>query len=316
MVAPLMIPLGAIILAGGAAAIKGTTDIVKAHSILKLAKAAHSQALTALESAQAPVHRLLTEYGLQQLKSIDETIGQFAHWIEQNEMAVKRLDQELVDGFEVTVPELPELKNEITLARNWLKGGVAGASATAIAPQAALLGVSTFATAGTGTAISSLTGAAATNATLAWLGGGTLAAGGGGMAAGSVVLTLVATAPAAFIGGLTVAVIGSKQKTNAKQYLADVTVAISEIESAIQLLPSISHRVNELSGILKDLDSRAQIAINELIVLDFDPDLHASEFLRSLQLTRAIREVVNTPILDAETGHLTEVSFNIVRKYQ
>lgn len=33
-----------------------------------------------------------------------------------------------------------------------------------------------------------LSGAAATNATLAWLGGGSLAAGGGGMAAGSAVL--------------------------------------------------------------------------------------------------------------------------------
>ncbi len=43
------------------------------------------------------------------------------------------------------------------------------------------------ATAGTGAAISSLSGAAATNATLAWLGGGTVASGGGGMAIGAAV---------------------------------------------------------------------------------------------------------------------------------
>lgn len=56
-----------------------------------------------------------------------------------------------------------------------------------------------FGTAGTGVAISSLSGAAATNATLAWLGGGTIAAGGGGMVAGTA---LVAT-------GVGIAVIGA-----------------------------------------------------------------------------------------------------------
>ena len=50
------------------------------------------------------------------------------------------------------------------------------------------MGVSAFATASTGSAIAGLSGAAATNATLAWLGGGAIAAGGGGMAAGAVVL--------------------------------------------------------------------------------------------------------------------------------
>lgn len=48
----------------------------------------------------------------------------------------------------------------------------------------------TFGTASTGTAISALSGAAATKAALAWLGGGALAAGGGGMAAGNALLAL------------------------------------------------------------------------------------------------------------------------------
>ena len=40
------------------------------------------------------------------------------------------------------------------------------------------------------------------------------------------------------------------------------------------------------------------------------------DFQRALQLVRAIREVVNTPVLDETTGELTEVSLKIVRKYQ
>lgn len=55
------------------------------------------------------------------------------------------------------------------------------------------------AAAGTGTAISTLSGAAATNAAMAWLGGGTVVAGGGGVAAGAAVMATVAT------GGLLIA---------------------------------------------------------------------------------------------------------------
>ena len=69
-------------------------------------------------------------------------------------------------------------------------GGVGFASAAIIAAAEALTlaTVSTFAVASTGTAISSLSGIAASNATLAWLGGGSIAAGGFGMTGGLVVL--------------------------------------------------------------------------------------------------------------------------------
>lgn len=69
-------------------------------------------------------------------------------------------------------------------------GCVAGAAVASIAPTAALWVATTFGTASTGTAISALSGAAATNAAMAWLGGGALAAGGGGTAAGGALLAL------------------------------------------------------------------------------------------------------------------------------
>jgi hypothetical protein len=70
--------------------------------------------------------------------------------------------------------------------------GVAG-SAGSIAGTAAYGGLmllaTTYGTAGTGAAISTLSGAAANSAAVAWLGGGTAAAGGGGMALGGIVMT-------------------------------------------------------------------------------------------------------------------------------
>lgn len=69
-------------------------------------------------------------------------------------------------------------------------GGMLGVGVATLGPTAAMGVATTFGVASTGTAISSLSGAAATNAALAWLGGGTLAAGGGGMAAGELLLAL------------------------------------------------------------------------------------------------------------------------------
>lgn len=69
-------------------------------------------------------------------------------------------------------------------------GIAAGAAVASMAPTAAMWAATTFGVASTGTAISTLSGAAATNAALAWLGGGALAAGGGGTAAGGALLAL------------------------------------------------------------------------------------------------------------------------------
>lgn len=69
-------------------------------------------------------------------------------------------------------------------------GFAAGVAVASMAPTAAMWVATTFGVASTGTAISTLSGAAATQAALAWLGGGTLAVGGGGTAAGAALLAL------------------------------------------------------------------------------------------------------------------------------
>ena len=55
--------------------------------------------------------------------------------------------------------------------------------------------VGAFGSASTGTAIAGISGAAATNATLAWLGGGTLAAGGAGVSGGMMMLGGIVAVP-------------------------------------------------------------------------------------------------------------------------
>ena len=60
-------------------------------------------------------------------------------------------------------------------------GTAAGAGAGLFGADLMLAAATTFGTTAAGVSISSLSGAAATNAILAWLGGGTLAAGGAGV---------------------------------------------------------------------------------------------------------------------------------------
>jgi hypothetical protein len=76
-----------------------------------------------------------------------------------------------------------------TANRSAIAGGI-GFGAGAMASAVALGMVSTYATAGTGVAISSLSGASATSASLAWIGGGSVASGGLGVAGGTVFLTV------------------------------------------------------------------------------------------------------------------------------
>lgn len=83
--------------------------------------------------------------------------------------------------------------------------------------------------ASTGTAISALSGAAATNAALAWLGGGALAVGGGGMAAGEAFLALAGPVGWAIAGvSLVVSGLFFWKSSSDKKRLESIFTAISE----------------------------------------------------------------------------------------
>jgi hypothetical protein len=108
-------------------------------------------------------------------------------------------------------------------------GAALGVGIVALGPTAAMGIATTFGVASTGTAFSTLSGAAATNAAVAWLGGGALAAGGGGMAAGEAFLALAGPVGWSIAG---VAIVGSGilflKSQNDKKKLEKIFVLISE----------------------------------------------------------------------------------------
>ena len=129
-------------------------------------------------------------------------------------------------------------------------GGVGlGVGVAALGPTAAMGIATTFGVASTGTAISALSGAAATNAALAWLGGGALAAGGGGMAAGNALLALAGPIGWAIAG---IAIISSgllfwKAKSD-KERLENIFLLISKRYKTLyeQAIVELNERIKRI----------------------------------------------------------------------
>lgn len=137
-------------------------------------------------------------------------------------------------------------------------GAAAGAAFAAFGPTAAMAFATTFGTAATGTAISALSGAAATNAALAWLGGGALAAGGGGIAAGSAILSLagpiglaIGTVSAGF-AGFKLAAKNKEITDKAKLMSSEINRAKNKLECVIGKVERISSKISNYIAILKD----------------------------------------------------------------
>lgn len=308
-------------LLGAAAAVaigvggKGAVDIGKGRSIRKEAQKRFDDAIAECEATRVNTELAATEYGVLQVRVHKETVGRFADWLERNEHLVKRLNFKKVDGVRIRVPNIPKYVASVENVTTGVIGLASGVGAGAAAQAGALWGVSAFASASTGTAISTLSGAAAQNAILAWFGGGAVAAGGGGVAAGGVVLGLVSVVPGLLVGGMTMGVVGARTKTKARKFAATVEIEIERIGLAQDLLGTAERRIEELQGLLGRMAERATRALAILDALEFDPELHASEFLRALQLVTAVKEVLNTPVLDPKSGELTEASIEILRKY-
>lgn len=169
------------------------------------------------------------------------------------------------DKFKDTLYFGEKAKKE--LEKSMISVGVGVATGTAVAtvgPSAAMWVATTFGTASTGTAISALSGASATNAALAWLGGGTIAAGGGGIAAGQALLAMAGPIGLGIAGTTLFATIiyrifkGRKIENDKKEEIISIkryTEAIKELKVTIiannielvEMKKQLKKEVNQMS---------------------------------------------------------------------
>lgn len=300
---------------GAALGLKGGYEIKKANGRIRKSGELYSQEREKLEAQEAATNESLAVLGAGQEHAIRVVVERMAEFLRRHEKQVSDSEKFLVDGLE-PMPGQVTVGNGIDRdAVAWMRG-ILGTAVTGVGINTGITtAVTTFASASTGTAISTLSGVAATNATLAAIGGGSLASGGGGMAAGVVALNFVTIGPALLVSGLMVAGQGEKAKTKACENEAAVNVAIAEMQTTKTKFEGVISRTAELGTLLDELVARATLALDRLESESFDPERHAASFQEALVTTVAVRDVASIQVVD-ESGELNEETANFKLKYR
>ena len=170
-----------------------------------------------------------------------------------------------------------------------------------------------LATASTGTAIASLSGAAATNATLAFFGGGSLAAGDLGMAGGTAVLGGLVAGPALAIGGAFMAFKAEKSLNDAKSNMEQAVKFAQEGNDICKALEKIQSRSTQILNLLERLDKTMKNLVRDVkSIIDYCGTdwrkfnrVAKEKIGMTAQVAKIIKNVIDTPLL-TEEGNLND----------
>jgi hypothetical protein len=211
---------------------------------------------------------------------------------------------------EVTQVRLNALHTVGALAGGLGVGAGAGAGA--------FVTVGAFAAASTGTAISGLSGAAATSATLAALGGGSLAAGGGGVAAGTLVLGSLVAAPAILATVGVVAWQGRRHRRRQRDSERAIGAAEADLQRAEQNTVAVIGRSRQVRSLLSDLQTEAGAHLEHLQALveaESDCALYSpaqrAQVATTVSLVTTTISVMATALADEE-GVVTDLSGRVL----
>lgn len=191
--------------------------------------------------------RLLAEGG--QMKRFVEAVRQI------NQVSYRPIELG-ASSVDMQAPDFDTIANASYKAADLLKDGI-GAVSSGVLTGIGASGLATqIGVASTGTAIGSLSGAAATNATLAWLGGGSLAAGGMGVAGGTAVLGGAIAGPVIAVMGYSAAKKSEKALTKAFEKEAELQEATQQVRNGTAVLVEISRRAREIHEVLDAVGER------------------------------------------------------------
>lgn len=239
----------------------GAKDRSAAKNIEDAANSRSQRALAELEASRQATQSHLAELGSLRSSIYEGSLSDFVDLYERVSKASRRPLKSTrleVDGKEL-VGSVQTIKRTSTSLKEYAAGGGAGVLGGAVAACGAWGLAGLVGTASTGTAIGTLSGVAATNASLAWLGGGTLAAGGTGVAGGMAVLCGVALAPLAIAGMWLGQESGSRRINEAVVYSKEHDVLIEKTNTLIVQLQQI-HRAAQLLMVICAVMDRVLMA--------------------------------------------------------
>ena len=308
---------------GGTKTIKAVSDNSKAGQINEIANQSIENARDELDRQRKEVGAALESLGKEKLTILEGNVTDFVTTFEK----IKNIDFQSSIGLEElknlhidqnTFRELKELGSFALGVAGGAAAGVAGGALTAVGAYGAAM---TFASASTGTAISALSGAAATNATLAFFGGGSLASGGLGMVGGMYVLGGLVAGPALMVMGMITEAKSKEKLEKALSNKAQADEIVESLNAASVQCSAIRRRTYMFYNLLAHLDSLflPQVWKMQDIVETEGVDYRAYTLESKKAIAAAastactIKAVLDTPILTPE-GELTEASENVTKE--
>ena len=187
---PALIAGGVAIVAaiGGKKAYDAYKDRDEAEKVNKEAQSLYDNARAELDKERLSTQKSLEDLGKLKFEIYQNKVIPFQDIFSKIINLPKEIKINGEDKKFITKEELEKMKEVNLSLTEVVGGGITALGAGGLTGLAAYGGVATFGAASTGTAISTLSGAIATNATLAWFGGGALGVGGLGIAGGVAVL--------------------------------------------------------------------------------------------------------------------------------
>ncbi|STQ86044.1 hypothetical protein LS73_002550 [Helicobacter muridarum] len=304
------------VLLGGAAvatALFGAKKGYDAYEDTKTANRWHEKAKDLYDEAESELNAAINK-----AQDSFKTLGELQADIVENELTHYA---ELIDKFDVennvdlarvvgkdTMYKLAEVRQFIISLETTLGAAAGSAAAGALAGFGAFGGAGLLACASTGTAISTLSGVAATNATLAWFGGGSLAAGGLGMAGGTLVLGGIVVAPVIAVAASVFAASAEKKKYDAYAYYDSVKALCEAMNGEALMHKEILAKSIEKIGVLETNRQEMQELLTDVdgIMQDKGTSISAwrkieQRALKNLmQFAEVVVKTINAPIMNDE----------------
>ena len=258
----------------------------------------------------------LQRLGEEKIFVLNNSISEFLEYFQK----IKNVDFTESEGImeinklHIEQKDFDDLEEMTKFSVSLAQGGLTGAAGGALTAFGAYSAATTFATASTGTAIASLSGAAASNATLAFFGGGSLAAGGLGMAGGMAVLGGLVAGPALLVMGLITGAKAGKSLENAYANEAKAEEVCEELKNASVQCIAIRRRSYMFYSLLAKMDSYLYPLNQKMKQIINDEGTDYSQYTNDSKKSIAalvstvatIKSILDTPILKEDGGVTTE----------
>lgn len=266
--------------AGVGSGIHGGVKMKEANDTMEEAKNIQERAIALFEKRNSEITELMDSIGKQEFEILN-SFDDFSDMIEkiQGRPDFKDYKRDGINLPDYEAEELKKVSAEAEVLLGGISGAVVGTAGGFAAAGATTTAVMALGTASTGTAISSLSGVAATNATLAALGGGSIAVGGGGMALGTAVLGGVTLGVGVLVGSIIFNVTASKLSDKADEADSQAKRTEKEVNKIVGYFDELTSAAKPFKTSLTEIEKQYRKRLATLDhVVNFSEKVQWSEF--------------------------------------